>query len=249
VIAAQRLSEGDYTARVPERGPPFLRAVAHAFNTMTVRLQTQDRQRRDLMADIAHELRTPLSVMQGQLEGLLDGSLVVDGLAVDTDLRWTLLAGLAKNGRADTARIDAELARDNTISGQEHAAACRALRPAADAKAEAWEIAMVRDDVPNETQRSVVLAFQVYGQDELLLPYVEKYLTAAETMWEEKGKQRAATALEFIFPRNLISQGLVDRVDQWLESSPANPAAKRYVREGRADVVRALAAQQKDAQA
>jgi aminopeptidase N len=182
------------------------------------------------------------------LEGLLDGSLVLEGLAVDTDLRWTLLSGLAKNGRADGARIDEELARDNTISGKEHAAAARTLTPTAEAKAEAWELAMVRDDVPNETQRSIVLAFQAFGQDEVLAPYVEKYLAAAETMWEEKGTQRASTALEFIFPKQLASQELLDRVDAWLESSPANPAAKRYVREGRDDVARALRAQAKDAQ-
>jgi aminopeptidase N len=180
------------------------------------------------------------------LEGLLDGSLVIDGLAVDTDLRWTLLSGLAKNGRADGARIDEELARDNTISGKEHAAAARTLMPTAEAKAAAWELAMVRDDVPNETQRSIVLAFQAYGQDEVLQPYVEKYLAAAETMWEEKGTQRASTALEYIFPKQLASQELLDRVDQWLETSSASPGAKRYVREGRDDVARALRAQARD---
>jgi aminopeptidase N len=180
------------------------------------------------------------------LEGLLDGSLELEGLVVDTDLRWTLLSGLAKNGRADGARIDEELARDNTISGKEHAAAARTLMPTAEAKAEAWELAMVRDDVPNETQRSIVLAFQAYGQDAVLTPYVEKYLEAAETMWEEKGTQRASTALEYIFPKQLASQELLDRVDQWLESSQANPAAKRYVREGRDDVARALRAQARD---
>ncbi|WP_296602796.1 aminopeptidase N [Nocardioides sp.] len=181
------------------------------------------------------------------LEALLDGGLEIEGLAVDQDLRWTLLTALAVNGREGT-RIEAEAAADNTISGQEHAAAARASRPTAEAKAEAWEIAMVRDDVANETQRSVVLAFQRVGQDEVLAPYVEKYLAAADTMWEEKGTQRASTALEFIFPRQLASQELLDRVDTWLESSPANPAAKRYVREGRADVARALAAQAKDAE-
>jgi aminopeptidase N len=180
------------------------------------------------------------------LAALLDGSLTFDGLAVDTDLRWSLLNGLAKNGRADADRIAEELERDNTNSGQEHAAAARALRPTAEAKAEAWEIAMVRDDVANETQRSVVLAFQAFGQDDVLAPYVEKYLAAADTMWEEKGTQRASTALEFIFPKQLASQELLDRVDAWLETSPANPAAKRYVREGRDDVARALAAQAKD---
>ena len=183
------------------------------------------------------------------LEGLLDGSVTFPGLAVDTDLRWTLLSALARAGRAEADRIAAELERDNTISGQEHAAAARAARPSAEAKAEAWEAAMVRDDIPNETQRSIVLAFQQHGQDEVLAPYVEQYLAAADTMWEEKGTQRASTALEYIFPRPLASQELLDRVDAWLESSPANPAAKRYVHEGRADVARALAAQAKDADA
>jgi signal transduction histidine kinase len=73
VSAADRLASGDYSARVVERGPPFLRTVARAFNSMTVRLHAQDQQRRHLMADIAHELRTPLTVMQGRLEGLIDG--------------------------------------------------------------------------------------------------------------------------------------------------------------------------------
>jgi aminopeptidase N len=182
------------------------------------------------------------------LEGLLDGSVTIEGLAIDTDLRWTLLTALARAGRASGERIDEELSRDNTISGQEQAAAARASRPTPEAKAEAWEAAMVRDDIPNETQRSIVLAFQCHGQDDVLAPYVDKYLAAAETMWEEKGTQRASTALEYIFPRPLASKDLLDRVDAWLATSEANPAAKRYVREGRADVARYLAAQARDAQ-
>jgi signal transduction histidine kinase len=73
VAAADRVANGDFSARVLERGPASLRSVARAFNSMTARLQAQDQQRRHLMADIAHELRTPLTVMQGRLEGLLDG--------------------------------------------------------------------------------------------------------------------------------------------------------------------------------
>jgi signal transduction histidine kinase len=70
---ADRVAAGDYTTRVPEHGPPPIRAMARAFNTMTERLQNHDRLRRDLMADVAHELRTPLTVIQGKLEGLRDG--------------------------------------------------------------------------------------------------------------------------------------------------------------------------------
>ena len=73
VDAAERVAGGDYDVRVPERGPWSARALARSFNTMTGRLQRQDRARRDLMADVAHELRTPLTVIQGTLEGLVDG--------------------------------------------------------------------------------------------------------------------------------------------------------------------------------
>ena len=73
VSAAERAGSGDLSVRVREAGPPFLRSIARAFNTMLGRLKTQDDQRRQLMADIAHELRTPLSVIQGRLEGIVDG--------------------------------------------------------------------------------------------------------------------------------------------------------------------------------
>jgi aminopeptidase N len=55
--------------------------------------------------------------------------------------------------------------------------------------------------------------------------------------------------LEGSFPLPLSSPETIERIDRWLEKSPANPAAKRYVREGRADLVRARAAQAKDARA
>jgi len=71
--AADRVADGDYGVRVKEAGAPTMRALARSFNTMTERLQDADRLRRNVMADVAHELRTPLSVLQGRLEGLLDG--------------------------------------------------------------------------------------------------------------------------------------------------------------------------------
>ena len=182
-----------------------------------------------------------------RVQRLYDGSETLEGLTVDTDLRWGLLTALAAAGRADTDAIDTELARDNTISGQERAAAARTVRPTAEAKEEAWQAAVVRDDVPNETQRQVAVHFQVVGQDELLEPYVDRYFEAAERVWEEKGVQKATMVLQFMFPRALANQQTLDRVSSWLASPTANPAAVRYVREGAADLERALAAQAKDA--
>jgi len=73
VEAADRVAEGDYSVRTREYGPRWMRTLARAFNSMTSKLQAQDLQRRHLMADIAHELRTPLAVLEGRLEGMLDG--------------------------------------------------------------------------------------------------------------------------------------------------------------------------------
>ncbi len=181
------------------------------------------------------------------IAGLLDGSVTLTGLDIDADLRWTLLTGLAAAGRADEDRINEELARDNTISGQEHAAMALTVRPTAEAKLTAWRDAIERDDVANETQRQIAYAFPVADQAALLAPYLEKYLDVADTIWEEKGTQRASTALEYMFLMPLVSPEVVARLDEWLETSEANPAAKRYVREGRSDMVRALAAQARDA--
>lgn len=73
VGAAERVAKRDFDVRVAERGPASVRSVARAFNDMASRLQSQDTARRHLMADIAHELRTPVSVIQGRLEALIDG--------------------------------------------------------------------------------------------------------------------------------------------------------------------------------
>jgi aminopeptidase N len=183
-----------------------------------------------------------------EVAGLLDGSVSLDGLDVDTDLRWQLLIGLARAGAVDEERIAQELDADQTISGQEHAAAARASRPTAEAKAAAWSDLVANPDIPNGTYTSIAAAFMRHGQEDVLEPYLEQYLEAADGIWERLGTHMASDFLEGAFPQPLGTPALVERLDRWLDESPANPAAKRYVREGRADVIRALAAQEKDAQ-
>ena len=75
VGAAERIARRDYRVRVdePARGPRWVSDTARAFNAMAVELEAQDVARRHLMADIAHELRTPLAVVQARLEGVIDG--------------------------------------------------------------------------------------------------------------------------------------------------------------------------------
>jgi signal transduction histidine kinase len=73
VVAAGRIEAGDFAARVPVRGPREVRAVARAFNAMGARLEATEARRRSFLADVTHELRTPLSVIRGQAEGIADG--------------------------------------------------------------------------------------------------------------------------------------------------------------------------------
>jgi signal transduction histidine kinase len=73
MAAADAVAEGDFTVRVPEHGSGEIRQLARSFNRMVSEIQRQDRLRRDLTADVAHELRTPLHILQGNLEGLQDG--------------------------------------------------------------------------------------------------------------------------------------------------------------------------------
>jgi len=176
-----------------------------------------------------------------RLRALLNGDL--DGLTIDADLRWTLVSALARIGAADETEIAAELANDNTISGQERAAAARAVRPDADAKGAAWRSVVEDDSTPNETRRQTAIAFQVTGQAEVLAPYVERYLQMAETVIEDHGVWIGQVALIYLFPNANPSVETLAKVDTWLASTQAGPAAKRYVSEGRDDLARSLRAQ------
>lgn len=88
--ASARVADGDYTARVPDdRGPDGVRDLARSFNTMAERLQDNDAQRRALLADVTHELRTPITIIQGNLEGILDGIYPADNARVAAILEET----------------------------------------------------------------------------------------------------------------------------------------------------------------
>ena len=76
--AADRVAAGDYETRVEERGPREVQRLGRSFNAMTERLGSNEARRRQLLADVAHELRTPLSVIQANLEALVDGVYPTD---------------------------------------------------------------------------------------------------------------------------------------------------------------------------
>jgi two-component system, OmpR family, sensor histidine kinase BaeS len=78
IEGAHRIEAGDYSARVPVRGPADLRSLARALNDMSGRLEAEETRRRSVVADIAHELRTPLTIIRGQAEAITDGIYPAD---------------------------------------------------------------------------------------------------------------------------------------------------------------------------
>ena len=80
--AAQAMTAGHYDQRLQERGHDELAQLARDFNTLAEALETARRARQQWIADIAHELRTPLSVLRGEIEALQDGVRSLDQTAV-----------------------------------------------------------------------------------------------------------------------------------------------------------------------
>jgi aminopeptidase N len=183
------------------------------------------------------------------LSGLLDGSETIEGLAVDTELRWTLLERLAATGRAGEKAIAAELERDATSAGERHAATARAARPTAEAKAEAWASVVESDKLPNAVQEAVIGGFVQTDQRELLAPYTAKYFDAVKGVWETRSHEMAQQIVTGLYPTLQVSQETVDATDAWLATSQPSPALRRLVVEARAGIERALRAQAADAAA
>jgi two-component system OmpR family sensor kinase/two-component system sensor histidine kinase BaeS len=88
--AAERVADGDYTHAVAERGPREFRALARAFNQMAGEMRRHEEERRNLIANIARELRTPLSLLQENVEGLVDGNFARDDAHLHLILGETL---------------------------------------------------------------------------------------------------------------------------------------------------------------
>jgi signal transduction histidine kinase len=74
VGAAHAVAEGDYTQQVPERGPREVRELAEAFNHMAGQVQQSHQMQRDFLANVSHELKTPLTSIQGFSQAILDGA-------------------------------------------------------------------------------------------------------------------------------------------------------------------------------
>ena len=135
--AARRLGRGDLSQRAETTGPTEIQELAHSFNVMAEGLEEAERQRRNLTADVAHELRTPLSNIQGYLEAIKDGLVDPTPETIDTIHGQALhLSRLVEDLRV-LAQVEAgALQLQLSPTGMEELLqlSVEAVRPRADAK-------------------------------------------------------------------------------------------------------------------
>jgi aminopeptidase N len=181
------------------------------------------------------------------LRGLLDGSTALDGLAVDTELRWRLLHRLVSRGAAGPTEIAAELARDATDAGERRAASCRAAIPEPDARQVAWD-AIISGTLPNAMFRAVLSGFVDPDQPDLLRPYAQRYFDVIGDIWRDGSSDMAQWFVNNAYPLFLVSQETVRMTDEYI--ARANPPAPlhRLLSECRDSVQRALRCQERDRQ-
>jgi aminopeptidase N len=186
------------------------------------------------------------------LTGLFDGSVRLDGLSVDTDLRWALLARLVSRGGGPrdfgVAEIEAELERDATDAGERHAATCRAGIPTAEAKREAWRL-LSGGELTIAMFRAVLAGFADPDQPELVQPYRDEFFAVVGEVWQDWSSAMAQDFVSGVYAVCAISPGTVEATDAYVDRAVPPPALQRLLSEGRDDVLRALRCQARDRQA
>jgi aminopeptidase N len=181
---------------------------------------------------------------------LLSGKAQLDGLEIDTDLRWELLTSLAVGGKATKARIDVELEADNTANGQKAHAAALAALPDIKAKQEMFNRLVDNDEMSNALVNSASLAFGRVLETSLLEPFVDQYFAKVLSIWEQKSYHMAEYLLVNLYPLSLANPTLVEQTEAFLKNPElsSRPALKRIIIENLAGVVRAINAQKTDSE-
>jgi aminopeptidase N len=180
------------------------------------------------------------------LAGLLDGSVVIDGLTVDTELRWELLHRLVSRGVAGPGQVETELDNDRTDAGERHAIMARAAIPAPEAKARAWD-EIVSGRLPNAMFRAALTGFQDLDQAELLAPFTEPFFAALAGVWRDWGSDMAQYFAAGAYPVTAVSPETLARTDAYLEQASPPDALRRLLSEDRDDVARQLRCRERDA--
>ncbi len=187
-------------------------------------------------------------VSASKLESIFNGSEVLDGLALDQDMRWDLINGLVMAGLMGAEQIDAEAANDNTANGAKQAIMARTSIATVEGKKAGWDLVLNDQNLSNTDinfgSQGLIRAHDV----SLLAPMVDWYFEAALDVWNTRTFKIAEYILRGAFPFYLANEPLAQRTRAFANSAQvaAKPALQRIMLENLDGVDRALKAQKAD---
>lgn len=179
------------------------------------------------------------------VRGILNGE--IKGLIVDSDRRWDFLIALTERGATTQAELDAELASDNTTSGNLLFETAKAATPNAEAKAYAFNTVM-HQDAQTSVRSALVAGFQRPIQRHLLTPFVDLYFDNLLKEWESRSYEGAAKFVSGLYPTWIINQSTLDKTQAWLQGlgKDAPAVLRKLVKEAQDGLIRALKVQALD---
>jgi aminopeptidase N len=177
---------------------------------------------------------------------LLAGDLTIEGVELDTDLRWHLVTCLARAGAVGDGRIDEELARDDTDLGRRQAATARAAQPSAAAKDAAWTQLLGDTSLSHTVSRQLWNGFSQLDQEEVLAPFVDRYFAALDDVWTTRSLDWAIEFSAGTFPHHAAGPELLATVDAHLGREGLPKPLRRVLLEQRDTLVRTIDARARD---
>ena len=178
---------------------------------------------------------------------ILDGKEKIQGLNIDTDLRWTLLRRLVVMGKRDLEAIEEELKRDDTAMGREHAAGAKAAIPTLEAKQIAWTLVTTNESLPNSEIHSALGGLSYIDHAEIMKNFIDKYFESVATLWNSRTHEIGQSLVTGLFPISNITQEVIEKSDKFLaENKELAVGARRIIIEQRDALARALRAQEVD---
>ena len=181
-----------------------------------------------------------------KIRELLDGKL--NGLTIDADLRWHLLICLIERGLAGVSEIDAELQRDNTLTGQLARERCLAAQPNLEAKEKAFKTATENFEISNWMRLSAIQGFARPLHRDFHAKFIDRYFGLILNIYNTKSYEDSSNIIDLLFPSYVVSNETLAKTDAWLNSTgkDAHPTLRRHVLEAKDSLVRALKVQAVD---
>ena len=194
-----------------------------------------------VFATLAHTQAHGLKVRE-----LLDGKL--NGLVIDADLRWHLLLALVERGIAGASDIDAELTRDNTLTGKLAHERCMAAIPSMEAKEAAFKKATENFEISNWSRLNTIQGFARPLHREMHAKFIDKYFAVILDIYNQRSYEDSSTVIDLLYPSYVVSNETLEKTDKWLNSvgKDAHPTLRRHVLEAKDSLERALRVQAVD---